>query len=262
MKKFNRRVSSLAGLCALCVSILAGCSMDKGAASGEILNDSLSSTETPALDRDESAAVRLTSQETKTEEGTEETETKKKQKDIRVVMKTSEGDINLVVYASKTPRTAANFLNLAKRGYYDGLKFHRVIPDFMIQGGCPIGTGTGNPGYKFQDETVPGLKHDSSGILSMANSDPQYSKRPYSNAGRTNGSQFFITHRPTPHLDGLHTVFGKVVSKDDQKVVDAIRKGDTIKAVEIKDAKEAEKLFASQKEYLDKWNKVLDKRKR
>ncbi|HBE71134.1 MAG TPA: peptidylprolyl isomerase [Planctomycetaceae bacterium] len=177
-------------------------------------------------------------------------------------MKTSKGDINLIVYASKTPRTAANFLNLAKRGYYDGLKFHRVIADFMIQGGCPLGTGGGNPGYKFQDETVRGLKHDAAGVLSMANSDDFYTKVPYSNSGKTNGSQFFITHRATPHLDGKHTVFGRIAKKDDQEVVDAIRRGDTIKAIEIKDAKEAEKLLASQKEQLAKWNKILDKRKR
>lgn len=145
--------------------------------------------------------------------------------DINVVFKTSKGDIEAVVYASKAPVTSANFLNLAKRGYYDGLTFHRVISDFMIQGGDPTGTGSGGPGYKFEDETDRSLLHDSPGILSMANADR--GKRAYSNSGKTNGSQFFITHGPTPHLDGMHTVFGKVTKGQD--VVDAIKQGDESK---------------------------------
>lgn len=144
---------------------------------------------------------------------------------------TTKGDILIALEFEKTPGTVGNFVALAegnmqnsakKQGtpYYDGLKFHRVIADFMIQGGCPQGTGTGNPGYQFDDEFHPDLKHDAPGILSMANAGPG-----------TNGSQFFITHVPTPWLDGNHTVFGKVVSGQD--VVDAIAQDDTIESLEI-----------------------------
>ena len=129
-------------------------------------------------------------------------------KDIDVILHTRKGDINLTLYATKTPKTVTSFIELAKAGYYDGLVFHRVIPDFMIQGGCPYGRGNGGPGYKFADEIHPDLKHDSPGILSMANAGPG-----------TNGSQFFITHVVTDHLDGHHTVFGKVKSEADQAVV-------------------------------------------
>lgn len=144
-------------------------------------------------------------------------------KDIDLVIKTSKGDINLTLFATKTPVTVTNFLELAKAGYYDGLIFHRVIPDFMIQGGCPMGKGFGGPGYQFGDEIHPELRHDTPGVLSMANAGPG-----------TNGSQFFITHVETPWLDGKHTVFGKVHGADDQAVVDAIEMGDTIDAIEIK----------------------------
>ena len=116
----------------------------------------------------------------------------------------------------------ANFVNLVQRGYYNGLTFHRVIPDFMIQGGCPSGSGTGGPGYRFEDEIVPSLKHNAGGVLSMANAGPG-----------TNGSQFFITHVATPWLDGKHTVFGMVDGPDDQKVVDAVRGGDIIESITI-----------------------------
>src|SRR5680860_1883590 len=146
---------------------------------------------------------------------------------------TSKGEILVKLALEKTPGTVGNFVALAegimentarKQGipYYNGLKFHRVIPDFMIQGGCPLGTGTGSPGYSFEDEFHPELKHDVPGILSMANSGPA-----------SNGSQFFITHGPTPHLDGKHTVFGVVVGSEDQKVVDSIAKDDLIKKVTI-----------------------------
>ncbi len=176
--------------------------------------------------------------------------------DVKVVIKTDRGDIECLVYASKVPNTAANFLNLAKRGYYDGLKFHRVIPAFMIQGGDPTGTGSGGPGYKFKDETMKELKHDAAGILSMANSDR--GKQPYSNSGDTNGSQFFITHGPTDWLDGLHTVFGRVTKGQD--IVDAVRQGDKIKAIEIQG--EVDALFESTKDQLAQWNKILDKNKK
>lgn len=145
-------------------------------------------------------------------------------KDLDAVIKTSKGDINLTLFATKTPKTVANFATLANKGYYDGLTFHRVIPEFMIQGGCPSGTGTGGPGYKFGDEFHPELKHDDMGILSMANAGPG-----------TNGSQFFITHVPTPWLDGNHSVFGAVKSELDMDVVDSIRQGDTIISIDIID---------------------------
>ena len=166
--------------------------------------------------------------------------------DIAIVVKTNKGKIEGTIFASKTPMTAANFLNLAKRGYYDGLTFHRVIPNFMIQGGDPRGTGTGGPGYKFGDEIVPTLTHSKPGIFSMANSGPS-----------TNGSQFFITHKATPWLNGKHSVFGEVTKGQD--VVNAIKKGDKILGIEISGSTDA--LFAAQEENLTKWNAVLDKKK-
>ncbi|MGJ8676206.1 MAG: peptidylprolyl isomerase [Akkermansiaceae bacterium] len=163
--------------------------------------------------------------------------------DIRIVLSTSKGEIEATIYASQVPMTAANYLNLAKRGYYDGLKFHRVIPDFMVQGGDPQGTGRGGPGYRFGDEFVPSLKHDGPGVFSMANAGPG-----------TNGSQFFITHKDTAWLNGKHTVFGKVTKGMD--VVNAIRGGDLIKTIKVLDSTEA--LFAAQKVNLKKWNAVLE----
>lgn len=143
-------------------------------------------------------------------------------KDIDICMHTNKGDINLTLYAQKCPKTATNFLELAKKGYYDDLSFHRVIPNFMVQGGCPDGTGRGGPGYKFGDEFDLSLRHDTPGILSMANAGPG-----------TNGSQFFITHVPTDWLDGKHSVFGKVKSDDDQAIVNSIAMGDTINSISI-----------------------------
>jgi peptidyl-prolyl cis-trans isomerase B (cyclophilin B) len=166
---------------------------------------------------------------------------------MKATIKTNKGDISLKLFDDQAPITVANFVNLAKRGFYNGLKFHRVINDFMIQGGCPLGTGTGGPGYKFQDEFVRELKHDKPGILSMANAGPG-----------TNGSQFFITHIATPWLDGKHTVFGEVVSASDQDVVNSIQQNDTIEAVVIDD--DTTDLFAKAKKSLDEWNKVLDRK--
>jgi len=165
-------------------------------------------------------------------------------KDIAITLKTSKGDIEAVLYASKVPMTVANFLNLAKKDYYDGLTFHRVIPNFMIQGGDPDGNGRGGPGYKFPDEIKSGLKHSEPGIFSMANSGPS-----------TNGSQFFVTHVATPWLDGKHTVFGKVTKGQD--IVNKIAGGDTIKDIEVKES--TDELFESQKEWIAKWNAVLKK---
>ncbi len=136
-------------------------------------------------------------------------------------IKTNRGDIRLQLHDDKTPKTVANFEKLVEDGFYDGLKFHRVIEDFMIQGGCPTGTGTGGPGYTFEDEFHKDLKHDSPGILSMANAGPN-----------TNGSQFFITHVATPWLDGKHSVFGRVIG-DSQKVVNAVKQGDTMEKVSV-----------------------------
>jgi peptidyl-prolyl cis-trans isomerase B (cyclophilin B) len=162
--------------------------------------------------------------------------------DTRIILHTDKGDIEGTIYSDKVPMTAANFLNLAKRGYYNGIKFHRVIADFMVQGGDPTGTGAGGPGYKFADEIHPSLKHTGPGVFSMANAGPG-----------TNGSQFFITHVATPWLDGKHTVFGQVTNGQD--VVNAIRQGDKIKSIDVLDA--TDDLFAGQKANLDKWNKVL-----
>jgi peptidyl-prolyl cis-trans isomerase B (cyclophilin B) len=135
-----------------------------------------------------------------------------------VTMETDKGTIELELYPEYAPITVNNFVTLAQDGYYDGIIFHRVIPNFMVQGGDPTGTGRGGPGYTFQDEFKGNpLKHDAK-VISMANAGPG-----------TNGSQFFITHSPQPHLDGSHTVFGKVTSGAD--VVDAIRQGDAMTTV-------------------------------
>ena len=163
---------------------------------------------------------------------------------------TDKGEILCILEYKKTPLTVANFIGLAEgtknlgggagtqgHKFFDSLTFHRVIPDFMIQGGCPLGTGTGGPGYTFPDEIDPTLKHSGPGILSMANAGPN-----------TNGSQFFITHVPTPHLDGKHTVFGHVVSGQD--VVNSIKMGDKIKSVEIiRAGAEAEAFKSNQKAF-------------
>jgi peptidyl-prolyl cis-trans isomerase B (cyclophilin B) len=168
--------------------------------------------------------------------------------DIRASIRTPKGTIHVNLLADAAPVTVANFVNLARRGFYDGLTFHRVIGDFMIQGGCPEGSGRGGPGYRFEDECRPEVKHDGPGVLSMANAGPA-----------TNGSQFFITHVPCPHLDGHHTVFGKVAEPADVEVVNAIRQGDTMDQVTIEgDTAELEK-HPEVADRLPKWNAVLDK---
>lgn len=164
--------------------------------------------------------------------------------DIRIIVKTSKGPIEGTIFASKVPITSANFLNLAKRGFYNGIPFHRVIADFMIQGGDPTGTGRGGPGYRFPDEIHKALKHTKPGIFSMANAGPN-----------TNGSQFFITHVPTPWLDGKHAVFGEVTKGQD--VVDAIAQGDSIESIEVLDSTDA--LFESEKDLVAAWSKALEK---
>ena len=137
-------------------------------------------------------------------------------------IETTRGCIRVELFDDKAPKTVANFEKLANQGFYNGLKFHRVIQDFMVQAGCPRGDGTGGPGYKFADEFHRDLKHSGPGILSMANSGPN-----------TNGSQFFITHVATPWLDGKHTVFGRVL--EGQNVVDTIKQGDKMTSVTITD---------------------------
>ena len=159
-------------------------------------------------------------------------------------IKTNKGTIKLTLFYKQAPITVSNFINLSKRGYYDNLSFHRVIDDFMIQGGCPLGTGTGGPGYNFQDEFHEELKHDKPGILSMANAGPG-----------TNGSQFFITHIETPWLDNNHTVFGKILSDEDQTIINTIVQGDMIEKIEIIGDFQNDKTI---EELIQSWNKILD----
>ena len=165
--------------------------------------------------------------------------------ELAAVITTTKGDIHVTLFPVEAPLTVANFVNLAQRGYYDGLKFHRVLANFMIQGGDPTGSGSGGPGYQFADEFSPSLRHNSAGTLSMANAGP-----------RTNGSQFFITHVPTPHLDDVHSIFGKVSSGQD--VVDAIAQDDVMTTIVIEG--DPTSLLAAQKEQVDEWNRILDGR--
>lgn len=164
---------------------------------------------------------------------------------LQAVFETSKGTIRINLLSEHVPMTVANFVNLSQRGFYDGLIFHRVIDDFMVQGGCPSGTGTGGPGYKFADEFVPALRHDKPGRLSMANSGPG-----------TNGSQFFITHVATPWLDDAHTIFGEVAGGEDQDVVNNIVQGDTLTTVKIDGDTAA--LLAEQAEHVEAWSATLD----
>ncbi|MDY0110698.1 MAG: peptidylprolyl isomerase [Candidatus Krumholzibacteria bacterium] len=166
---------------------------------------------------------------------------------VTACIATPKGAINLELFADRVPVTVANFVNLARRGYYDGLTFHRVIADFMIQGGCPEGSGRGGPGYRFEDEFDNTLRHDGPGVLSMANAGPG-----------TNGSQFFITHVPTDWLDDRHTVFGRIQGESDQRVVDAIAAGDRIESVTVGGDWQA--CLAKQTERVAAWNQTLDQR--
>ena len=159
-------------------------------------------------------------------------------------IETNKGTIKLKLFYEQAPITVANFVNLSNKGYYDNLNFHRVIDDFMVQGGCPQGTGTGGPGYQFTDEFHPDLKHDKAGILSMANSGPG-----------TNGSQFFITHLATPWLDNNHTIFGEIIDEESQEIVNQISQGDQISKISIMgdfpNDESINKIIAS-------WNQILD----
>ena len=157
------------------------------------------------------------------------------------LFETDRGPIKIELYPDKAPLTVANFVNLARRGFYDGLNFHRVIPDYMIQGGCPEGSGRGGPGYKFEDETGNGVAHER-GVLSMANAGPN-----------TNGSQFVITHIATPWLDGKHTVFGKVV--EGLEAVDKVEQGDHIRSVRIEG--DADAALAARADRVADWTRIL-----
>lgn len=164
---------------------------------------------------------------------------------LTCTLETDKGKIELELAADKAPITVANFANLVQRGFYDGVTFHRVVPGFVIQGGDPEGSGRGGPGYQFEDEFSPDLRHSSAGILSMANAGPG-----------TNGSQFFITLSATPHLNNRHSVFGKVTGGMD--VVEKIQQGDKIKKATLHG--DTKPLFEKEKAYLDKWNAILDKK--
>ncbi len=167
--------------------------------------------------------------------------------DLKAIIKTDKGDINITLKPEIAPVTVTNFVNLANRGYYNGLKFHRVIEEFMVQGGDPTGTGMGGPGYNFKDEFVEGVVFDKPGYLAMANAGPN-----------TNGSQFFITHVPTEWLNYKHSIFGEVVSEADQKVVDSIVQGDFMNEVVIEGDVEA--FLKEVKEIVDQFNEALEKK--
>lgn len=163
---------------------------------------------------------------------------------MKVKFTTNKGEININLLEEKSPVTVANFVNLVKRGYYNGLKFHRVIEDFMAQGGDPTGTGMGGPGYRFEDEVRNGLDFSVPGKLAMANAGPG-----------TNGSQFFITTVPTEWLNGNHTIFGEIVSEADLDVVKALSNGDIMETVEIEG--NLEEFLNKYKDRVDEWNRIL-----
>jgi peptidyl-prolyl cis-trans isomerase B (cyclophilin B) len=170
--------------------------------------------------------------------------------DIRIVIHTAKGDLEATLFPSKAPVTAANFLNLASRKFYDGLTFHRVVPGFVIQGGDPVGTGSGGPGYRFENEVHPSLSHVNVGTLAMANAGPN-----------TNGSQFYVTieslrQEHVKMLDGSYSIFGQVTKGLD--VTTKIVQGDQIQSIDILDS--TAELFADQKKRLREWNKILDQK--
>jgi peptidyl-prolyl cis-trans isomerase B (cyclophilin B) len=170
--------------------------------------------------------------------------------DIRIVIHTSKGDIEATLFPAKAPVTAANFLNLASRKFYDGLTFHRVVPRFVIQGGDPLGTGSGGPGYRFENEVHDSLSHVNVGALAMANAGPD-----------TNGSQFYVTidslkKEHVTMLDGSYSIFGQVTKGLD--VATKIAQGDKIESIDVLDSSDA--LFAEQNKRLKEWNKILDQK--
>ena len=164
---------------------------------------------------------------------------------MNVKIKTNKGEINLRLFPENSPVTVASFVNLIKHGYYNGLKFHRVIEDFMAQGGDPTGTGMGGPGYRFEDEVKNGLDFSVSGKLAMANAGPG-----------TNGSQFFITTVPTEWLNGKHTIFGEVVSEKDLEVVKSLSNGDVMESVTVSGSG-IDEFLNKHKNRISEWNKIL-----
>jgi len=168
------------------------------------------------------------------------------EKILTAKIETNKGFINLKLFKEKAPLTVLNFINLSNQGFYNGIIFHRVIKDFMVQTGCPLGTGTGAPGYQFEDEFCDDLRHNKKGILSMANSGPG-----------TNGSQIFITHLETPWLDNKHTVFGEVISEEDMKVVNSIVQNDKIIKITIEG--DFSDILEKNKERVEEWNGILSK---
>ena len=228
-------------LCALPILLLAACSTTETAAP-DVVKPSLATIPAVAAQADAPAVLAAVPAKVVKAVVVADLEPARV-RDVDIVMHTSKGDIEATLFATKTPVTVANFLNLAKRGYYDGLTFHRVIPNFMIQGGDPTGTGRGGPGYQFEDEIHPALRHTQAGLFSMAN------------AGRgTNGSQFFVTHNATAWLDGKHTIFGKVTKG--QSVVDAIQQGATINSIDVLGSTDA--LFQAQQQRIAQWNTALN----
>lgn len=169
--------------------------------------------------------------------------------ELNAIIHTRKGSIRLKLFADQVPYTVANFVNLAEKGFYKNNQFHRVIKNFMIQGGCPSGDGRGGPGYRFADEFDINLAHDKAGILSMANA-----------GAHTNGSQFFITHGPTPHLDGVHSVFGEVVGQEDLDIVNAICQDDVIENITIEG--DANALLQKTASKVAEWSRVLDSKQK
>ncbi|BBM36039.1 cyclophilin type peptidyl-prolyl cis-transisomerase [Pseudoleptotrichia goodfellowii] len=172
-----------------------------------------------------------------------ESYSKKMKMDVKI--KTNKGEINLRLFPEKSPVTVASFVNLIKHGYYNGLKFHRVIEDFMAQGGDPTGTGMGGPGYRFEDEVKNGLDFSTPGKLAMANAGPG-----------TNGSQFFITTVPTEWLTGKHTIFGEVASDKDLEVVKSLSNGDVMETVTVSGSG-IDEFLSKYKDRISEWNKAL-----
>ena len=168
-----------------------------------------------------------------------------KKMEMKVKFKTNKGEVNIKLFPEKSPVTVASFVNLVKHGYYNGLKFHRVIEDFMAQGGDPTGTGMGGPGYKFEDEVKNGLDFSMSGKLAMANAGPG-----------TNGSQFFITTVPTEWLNGKHTIFGEVISEKDLEVVKSLSNGDVMENVTVSGSG-IDEFLNKHKNRISEWNKIL-----